>query len=51
MTIGITKRGSFRDFKSGQRDFRLGQRLQTGAREISNHGRDYKSGAGIENWC
>ena len=46
---GITNRGSFRDFKSGQelqigqRDFKLGQRLQIGARGISNWGRDYKS--------
>ena len=35
--------GSFRNFKSGQIDFNLGQRLQIGARGISNRGRDYKS--------
>ena len=47
---GIKNRGSFRDFKSGQkdyksgqRDFKSGQRLQIGARGISNWGRDYKS--------
>ena len=44
---GITNRGSLRDFKSAQkdykRDFRSGQRLQIGEREITNRGRDYKS--------
>ena len=37
---GISNRG--RDFKSGQRDFKSGQILQIGAREITNWGRDYK---------
>ena len=40
---GIIKRGSFRDFKSGQRDFKLGQRLQVEARRIANRGRNCKS--------
>ena len=52
---GITNRGSLRDFKSeqkdyksgrsfklGQRDLKSGQRLQIGAREITNRGRDCK---------
>ena len=30
------------DFKSGQRDFKSGKRLQIGTRGISNWGRDYK---------
>ena len=32
---GITNRNSLRDFKSGQKDDKSGQRLQIGAREIS----------------
>ena len=32
---GITNRDSFRDFKSGQKDDKSGQRLPIGAREIS----------------
>ena len=36
----ITNRGW--DFKSGQRDFKSGKRLQIGTRGISNRGRDYK---------
>ena len=47
---GITNRGSFRDFKSGQRDYKSRQGFQIGAkrfqiraRGISNRGRDYKS--------
>ena len=31
---GITNRDSFRDFKSGQKDDKSGQRLQIGSREI-----------------
>ena len=42
----ITNRGM--DFKLEQRDFKLGQRLQIGARKISNRGRDYKSGLGLQ---
>ena len=47
--LGISNRGKKitnygRDFKSGQRDFKLEQRLKIGARRISNQGRDYKSG-------
>ena len=37
-----------RDFKLEQRDFKLGQRLQIGARRISNRGRDYKLGLGLQ---
>ena len=44
--LGISNR--VRYFKSGQTDFRLGQRLQTGERGISNHGRDYKSGQALQ---
>ena len=44
--LGISNR--VRYFESGQRDFRLGQRLQTGARGISNHRRDYKSGQALQ---
>ena len=47
---GIRNRGSFRDFKSGQkddksgqRDFSSEQRLQIEAKGISKRGRDYKS--------
>ena len=36
----ITNRGW--DFKSEQRDFKSGKRLQIGTRGISNRGRDYK---------
>ena len=39
-TRGITNRGSFRDFKLGQKDYNSGQRLHIGARGISNWGRD-----------
>ena len=45
---GFTNRGSLRDFKLGQRDFKSGQRLQIGAREITNQGRDFKSGQGLQ---
>ena len=48
--LGITNRGK-RDYKSGPRDFKSGQRLQIGAKGISNRGRDYKIGAGITNQC
>ena len=46
-TLGISSRGKKianrgRDFKSVQRDFKLGQLLQIGTRGISNWGRDYK---------
>ena len=41
--IEITNKGTFRDFKLGQKDFKSGQRLQIGARGISNQGRNYKS--------
>ena len=55
--MGITKRGSFRDFKSGQ-ILQIGaKRFQIGT-EITNRGkRDFKSrerleiGAGIANRC
>ena len=40
---GITNRGNLRDFKSEQKDYKLGQRLQIGAREITNRGSDFKS--------
>ena len=51
---GITNRGSLRDFNRGKkitnrgRDFKLGQRLQIGAREITNQDRDFKSGQGLQ---
>ena len=58
---GIANRGSLRDFKSGQKDYKLGQRfqigardfksgqrLQIGAREITNRGRGFKSGQGLQ---
>ena len=58
---GITNRGSLRDFKSeqkdyksgrsfklGQRDLKSGQRLQIGAREITNRSRDFNSGQGLQ---
>ena len=35
--------GHLRDFKSGQKDYKSGQRLHMGAREITNKGRDFKS--------
>ena len=43
---GITNRDSFRDSKSGEKYYKLGQRLQIGAREISNRVRDFRS----EHW-
>ena len=45
----ITNQG--RDFKSGQRDFKSWQRLQIGARGISNRGRNYKSVRNSNNMC
>ena len=52
---GITNRGSLRDFKSGQKDYKLGQGFQIGAKkfqigaEITNRDkRDYKSRQGFE---
>ena len=45
----ITNQG--RDFKSGQRDFKSWQRLQIGARGISNRGRNYKSVRNSNNVC
>ena len=36
-----------RDFKSGQSDFKLEQRLQIGARGNSNRDKDYKSRQGL----
>ena len=44
---GITNRGSFRDFKLGQKDYKSGQGFQVGARGILKWGRDYKSGHNI----
>jgi len=51
----ITKWDSFRDYKTGQKYYKLGQELQIGAREITNRCRDYKSrqerlqiGAGLQ---
>ena len=41
----MTQRG--RGFKLGQRDVKSGQRLQIGAREITNRGMDFKSGQGL----
>ena len=45
---GITNRDSFRDSKSGEKYYKLGQRLQIGAREISNQVRDFRSGQGLQ---
>ena len=45
---GITNRDSFRDSKSGEKYYKLGQRLQIGAREISNRVRDFRSGQGLQ---
>ena len=61
---GITNRGSLRDFKSGQKDYKLGLRFQIGARGITNRGslryfksgqkdyklgqKDFKSGQGLQ---
>ena len=42
----ITKWG--RDFKSREIDFKLRQRLQIGARWISNRCRDYESEPGLQ---
>ena len=63
-TSWITNRGSFRDFKSGQKDYKSGQgfeirakRFQIGAeitiRSKKNYklGQGFKIGAGITNWC
>ena len=36
------------DCKSGQRDFKPWQRLQIGAREITNQGRDFKLGKELQ---
>ena len=45
---GITNRGSFRDFKSRQKDYKSGEGFQIGA-EITNRGkRDFKSGHGLQ---
>ena len=44
----FSNRGSFRDFKSGERDFKLRQILKIGVRWISNWDRDYKSGKGLQ---
>ena len=45
---GITNRGSFRYFKSGQKDYKSRQGFQIGA-EITNQGkRDLKSGQGLQ---
>ena len=45
---GITNRGSLRDFKSGQKNYKSGQRLQIEAREIINRGWDFKLGHGLQ---
>ena len=37
-----------RDFKLGKRGFKLGQRLEIGAREITNQGKVFKSGQGLQ---
>ena len=49
-----TNMGNFRNFKSGQKDYKSGQgfkipakRFQIGA-DITNWGRDYKSGQGLQ---
>ena len=44
----ISNRGSFRDFKSGERDFKLRQILKIGVRWISNWDRNYESGKGLQ---
>ena len=36
----FTNRGSFRDFKSGQRDYKSGQGLQIGAEQLRLEGMD-----------
>ena len=41
---GITKWGSFLDYKVGQEDYKVGQGLQSGAKGL-------QSGAGITKWC
>ena len=45
-SLGISDRGKkiIKDFKSGQRDFRSGQRLQIEAKKFLNRDTDYKSG-------
>ena len=50
---GISNRGKQitnwgRDFKSNQRDFKSRERLEIGARRISNRGRDYRL---VQNMC
>ena len=52
---GITKRGSFRDFNSWQKDYKSGQGFQIGEKrfqigaEIRNRGkRDFKSRQGLQ---
>ena len=45
---GIINRGSFRDFKSGQKDYKSGQGFQIGG-EITNRGKkDFNSGQGLQ---
>ena len=55
---GITNRGSFRDFKLGQKDYKSGRQGFQIREEITKRDkRDFKSGeglqieAGITNWC
>ena len=45
---GITNRGKLKDFKSGQKDFKSGKRLQIEAREITNQDRGFKLGQGLQ---
>ena len=44
----ITNWGSLRDFKSGEKDYKSGQKLKIGENEISIRGWDFKLGQGLQ---